>query len=141
MPPSRTVAPYSPARTPTGVEAGRGSQAASAAFHTGYKRDRGLEPATAQGDQDQGQLPQRGRRPQARLPRDPERRAAMDTDPRLDQSPTRVQDPFRRPTARLTHQPRLHRKSDALRQAPTMPIVNPTAATLVRASMRWAGLL
>src|SRR5262245_53823214 len=32
MPPSRTVAPYSPARTPTGVEAGRGSRAASAAF-------------------------------------------------------------------------------------------------------------
>src|SRR5262249_15602614 len=29
-------------------------------------------------------------------------------------SPTRIQDPLRRPTARLDHQPRLHRKSDAL---------------------------
>src|SRR5262245_14986338 len=38
----------------------------------------------------------------------------MDTDPRLDESPTRIQDPLPRPTARLTHQPRLHRKSDAL---------------------------
>ena len=55
--------------------------------------------------QDQGQLPQRGRRPQAHLPRDPERRAAMDADPRLDESPTRVQDPLRRPTARLTINP------------------------------------
>jgi transposase-like protein len=32
MPPSRTVAPYSPARTPTGVETGRGSREASASF-------------------------------------------------------------------------------------------------------------
>jgi transposase-like protein len=32
MPPSRTVAPYSPARTPPGVEAGRGSREASASF-------------------------------------------------------------------------------------------------------------
>ena len=31
-----------------------------------HERDRGPEQAVAQGDQDQGQLPQRGRRPQAR---------------------------------------------------------------------------
>ena len=77
------------------------------------QRDRSAEPAAPQSDQDQGQLPDRGRRPQARLPRDPERRAAMDPDPRLDESPTRVQNPLRRPTARLNHQPRLHRKSDS----------------------------
>jgi putative transposase len=45
---------------------------------------------------------------QTDLPRDPERHAAMDADPRLDESTTRVQDPLRRPTARLNHQPRLH---------------------------------
>ena len=36
--------------------------AASAAFHTGYKRDRSAEPAAPQGDQNEGQLPVRGRR-------------------------------------------------------------------------------
>jgi hypothetical protein len=45
-------------------------------------------------DQDKGQLPLRGRRPQAHLPRDPERRAAMDTDPQPDESPPRIQDHF-----------------------------------------------
>jgi putative transposase len=73
------------------------------------QRDRSLESAAAQGDQDQGQLPLRGRSPQTDPPRDPERGAAMDTDPRLDESTTRIQDPLRRPTDRLTHQPRLHR--------------------------------
>jgi Transposase, Mutator family len=43
--------------------------------------------------------------PQAGLPRDPECGAEMDADPRLDESPTRVQDPLRRPTARLTINP------------------------------------
>ena len=69
------------------------------------QRDRGAQPAATQGDQDQGQLPERGRRPQADLPRDPERRPAMDPNPRLDESAARVQDPLRRPTARLTINP------------------------------------
>ena len=37
------------------------------------KRGRGAQPAAAQGDQDQRQLPLRGRREKAALPRDPER--------------------------------------------------------------------
>ena len=64
------------------------------------QRDRGLEPPTAQGDQDQGQLPDRGRRPQARLPRAAKRRPAMDQDPELDHGAARVQDPLRRPRPR-----------------------------------------
>jgi putative transposase len=66
------------------------------------KRDRGAQPPAAQSDQDQGQLPHRGRRPQAHLPRHPQRRAAMDPNPRVDQSAAGVQNPLRRPTARLT---------------------------------------
>ena len=46
-----------------------------------HERDRGAQPAAPQSDQDQGQLPDRGRRPEADLPRDPERRAAMDHGP------------------------------------------------------------
>jgi hypothetical protein len=34
-----------------------------------HKRDRGAQPPATQSDQDEGQLPQRGRRPQAALPR------------------------------------------------------------------------
>src|SRR3954451_12180956 len=64
------------------------------------QRDRGAQPPTAQGDQDQGQLPDRRRRPQARLPRAPERRPAMDANPQLDDGATRVQDPLRRPRPR-----------------------------------------
>ena len=64
------------------------------------KRDRGTQPAATQSDQDQGQLPQRGRRPQARLPRPAKRRPAMDTNPELDGSAARVQDPLRRPRPR-----------------------------------------
>ena len=60
-----------------------------------HQRDRGAQPPTAQGDQDQGQLPQRGRRPQARLPLAAERRPAMDPNPELDDRATRVQDPLR----------------------------------------------
>ena len=57
-------------------------------------------PAAAQGNQDQGELPDRGLRPQADLPRDPQRRPAMDPHPSLDQGATRVQDPVRRPAPR-----------------------------------------
>ena len=79
-----------------------------------HERDRGAQPAAAQGDQDQGPLPDRGRRPQADLPRDPKRRPAMDPNPRLDEGAARVQNPLRRPTARLTINHRLHRKTDTL---------------------------
>jgi putative transposase len=68
--------------------------------HIHHECHRSPEPAAAQGDQDQGQLPQRGRRPQARLPRAPERRPAMDKDPELDDRAARVQDPLRRPHPR-----------------------------------------
>ena len=78
------------------------------------ERDRGAQPPAPQGAQDEGQLPERGRRPEADLPRDPERRPAMDPHPRVDESVARVQDPIRRPTARLTINHRLHRKADAL---------------------------
>ena len=56
---------------------------------------RSPEPAAAQGDQDQGQLPERRRRPQARLPRAAERDPAMDTMSELDDRAARVQDPLR----------------------------------------------
>ena len=46
-----------------------------------HERHRSLESPAAQGDQDQGQLPERGRRPQARLPRAAERRPAVDDEP------------------------------------------------------------
>ena len=42
--------------------------------------------------------------PDCSSPCDPERRAPMDVDPLLDEIPTRVQDPLRRPTARLDRQ-------------------------------------
>jgi hypothetical protein len=45
-----------------------------------HQRDRGAEPPAPQSDQDQGQLPQRGGRDQAHLPRDPKRRPAVDPD-------------------------------------------------------------
>ena len=109
------------------------------------KCHRSVEPAAQKSGQDEGQLPVRGRRPQAALPRDPQRRAAMDKDPRVDESVTRVQDPIRRPPTRLTHQTRLHRKSDALATvspevwAPVVPLdflagLIYTAATDVGAS-------
>ena len=60
-----------------------------------HQRDRGAQPATAQGDQDQGELPERGRRPQARLPRAAERGPAMDPNAELDDGAARVQDPLR----------------------------------------------
>ena len=60
----------------------------------------------------------RGRH-QAHLPRHPASRNEMEDRLQLDRSPTRPQNPLRRPTARLTHEPsRLgltHRSSDSLR--------------------------
>ena len=46
-------------------------------------------------------FPHRGRRPQAHLPRHPQRRPAMHSNPGMDQSTAGVQNPLRRPTARL----------------------------------------
>src|ERR1700686_1054096 len=66
------------------------------------QRDRGAQPAATQGPQDQGPLPERGRRPEPDLPRNPKRRPTMDPDPRLDESATSVQNPLRRQTARIT---------------------------------------
>ena len=63
--------------------------------HLHDKCHRSSQPAAAQGDQDQGQLPQRGRRPQARLPRPAERRSAMDQNPELDDGIAGVQNPLR----------------------------------------------
>src|SRR5262245_29049531 len=117
MPPSRTVAPYAPARTPPRASrpvVGHGE--ASASFPTGYERDRGAPPPAAQSDQDEGTLPQRGGRSQADLPRHHQRGARVDANAQLDDSPARVQDPLRRPTTGVTStRERLHRKSDALR--------------------------
>jgi putative transposase len=59
------------------------------------QRDRGVEPPAAQGDQDQRPLSQRGRRPQADLPRARQRRPAMDPNPKLDDRLAGVQDPLR----------------------------------------------
>ena len=61
------------------------------------KRDRGPQPPATQGDQDQGALPQRGRRPQADLPRRHQRSPGVDHDTELDRGAAGVQDPFRRP--------------------------------------------
>ena len=108
----------------TSPRSSRSNQRCVACLHD--QRDRSAEPSAPQSDQDQGQLPQRGRRPQARLPRDPERRTPMDADPRLDESPTRVQDPLRRPTARRDHQPCLHRN----RTPPWAPRCPPESADL-----------
>ena len=60
-----------------------------------------------------GSFPRR-RRPEVDLPRNPERRAPVDPDARVDESVTRVQDAIRRPTAQLAINHRLHRKADAL---------------------------
>jgi hypothetical protein len=79
--------------------------------HTCYERDRSVEPTAAQSDQDERSLPQRAGRPQTHLPRHRQRRAGLDANAQLDDSPTRVQDPLRRPATRVS---RLHRKSDAL---------------------------
>ena len=70
MPPSRTVAPYSPPQTRSGARDGRSARAASAPFHTGYQPARALQ----QGDRP----PHRRRRHLPRRPRpDPPRRDAL----------------------------------------------------------------
>src|SRR5262249_54456620 len=66
------------------------------------ERDRGAQPATAQSDQDERTLPQRGGSPQTHLPRNQQRGAGVDENAQLDDSPARVQDPLRRPTTGIT---------------------------------------
>src|SRR5206468_3226298 len=63
---------------------------------------RSPKPAAAQSDQDQGTLPQPGGRQEAHLPRHRQRRAGVDADAQVDDSPARVQDPLRRPTPPAT---------------------------------------
>src|SRR4051794_23484675 len=65
-----------------------------------HQRDRGAEPSAAQGAQDQGPLPHRGRRPQVDLPRHHQRRPAMDAMPQLDDGAAGLQDPLRQSAAR-----------------------------------------
>src|SRR5207344_3370904 len=48
-----------------------------------------------------GHFPKRRSRAEADLPRDQQRDTRLDEDPQLDGSTARVQDPLRRPTARL----------------------------------------
>ncbi len=85
--------------------------ARSAPGHLHDERGRSAQSAAAQSDQDERSFPQRGGRPQTHLPRHRQRRAGVDTNAELDDSPARVQDPLRRPPTRVN---RLHRKSDAL---------------------------
>src|SRR4051812_19973643 len=66
------------------------------------ERDRGAQQAAAQGDQDEGTLPQRGGRQETDLPRHRQRRAGVDKDAQLDDRVARVQDPLRRPTTGVT---------------------------------------
>ncbi len=96
----------------------QGTRWASAAFHTGYKQHREPQPTDPQEHQDPRPLPRRTSRHEAHLPRDPPSRREMATGIQLDHSTTRPQDPLRRPTPRLTHQPTgsglTHRSSDTL---------------------------
>src|SRR5207248_3280954 len=85
------------------------ARAASSGVHD--ERDRSAKPAAAQSDQDKRSFPQRGGGPQTDLSRHRQRRAGVDANAQLDDSPARVQDPLRRPPTRVN---RLHRKSDAL---------------------------
>ena len=101
------------------------ARAASRGLHD--ERDRSAQPAAAQSDQDERTLPQRGGRPQTHLPRDHQRRAGMDANAELDDSPARVQDPLRRPATRVN---RLHRKSDALDEKRVRPFRGRTFGVL-----------
>jgi hypothetical protein len=57
--PGRSHRTHQPRRQ-TQPEAGQGTRQHLAAFHTGYKSDRGAQPAAAKSDQDQRTLPKRG---------------------------------------------------------------------------------
>ena len=63
--------------------------------HLHHERHRSPQSPAAQGDQDQGELPERGRCSQACLPRAAERGPAMDANPELDDGAACVQNPLR----------------------------------------------
>ena len=67
-----------------------------------HQQHREPQPPDPQEHQDPRPLPRRTGRDQADLPRDPTRRRQMAQGLRLDRSPTRPQDPLRRPPPRLT---------------------------------------
>jgi hypothetical protein len=69
--------------------------------HRDDEGDRGAQPPAPQSGQNQRPFSQRGRRPHAALPRHPQRRPAMDENPKLDDRTAGVQDPLRRPPTRL----------------------------------------
>ena len=62
---------------------------------------RSAQPPAPQSRQNQGPFPQRGRGPQAALPRHPKRRPRMDQNPELDDRAAGLQDSLRRPPTRL----------------------------------------
>jgi putative transposase len=93
--------------TPFGISPGGPS------CHIHDKCHRGPQPPAPQSRQDQRAFPERGRRPQAALSRNPKRGPGLDQNPELDDSPAGLQDPLRRPPTRLT-KTRLHRKRDTL---------------------------
>jgi hypothetical protein len=99
-----------------------------------HERDRGAQPAATKGSQDKGALPQRGCRKEAHLPRDPERRPAMDADPRLDKGAARVQDPLRRPTTRLNPS----NPAYTVRRTPSLWLVAPLGRSVSEMVGRWA---
>src|SRR5262249_35546967 len=88
----------------------------------------GAESAAAQGDQDEGTLPQRGGREEAHLSRHRQRRAGVDANAQLDDSPARVQDPLRRPTPGVT---------SPTANPPTRKIGRPPRVEVSRPLGRW----
>ena len=102
MPPSRTVAPYSPPRTPSAARDGPSARTAPTAFHTGYQH-----ASRACNRQIRKAIKTRGHFPDEQAAtkliylaiRRPTQVAAQ---PHLDRRPPRPQDPLRRPTPRLT---------------------------------------
>src|SRR5215218_6040355 len=75
-----------------------------------HQHDRGPAPPGPQGDQDPRAPPRRAGRHQAHLPRPDQGRRQVATQPSLDSSTSRPQDPLRRPIPRLTinQSPRPH---------------------------------
>src|SRR4051794_9627352 len=70
-----------------------------------HQQHREPQPPGPQGDQDPRTLPRRASRHQADLPRDQARRDRLEATLPLAKRPQIPQDPLRRPTPRLTHQP------------------------------------
>ena len=99
-PATRTVASYSP--TPKRSTAATGRSRRGGIWRLSYRiqtRSRRSTASYARRSRPRGTSRPRTP-PQADLPRDPQRRPAMDPHPSLDQGATRVQDPIRRPAPR-----------------------------------------